>query len=32
VATAVRASLLPFTGADGRIILPAWYRVILASA
>ena len=32
VATAVRAALLPFTGADGRIILPAWYRVILASA
>jgi SAM-dependent methyltransferase len=32
VATAVRAALLPFTGADGRIILPARYRVILASA
>lgn len=31
VATAVRAALLPFTGADGRIILPAWYRVILAT-
>jgi SAM-dependent methyltransferase len=30
VAQAVRESLGPFTGTDGRVTLPAWYRVVLA--
>jgi hypothetical protein len=30
VAPAVRAALGPFTGAQGRITLPGWYRVVLA--
>jgi hypothetical protein len=32
VAAAVRASLRPFTDSDGRVSLPAWYRVVLARA
>jgi SAM-dependent methyltransferase len=32
MAAAVRAALLAFTAADGRITLPAWYRVILSGA
>jgi SAM-dependent methyltransferase len=30
VAPAVRDALRPFTGAQGRVTLPGWYRVILA--
>jgi SAM-dependent methyltransferase len=30
VAQAVRESLGPFTGTDGRVTLPAWYRVVIA--
>jgi hypothetical protein len=32
VAEAVRSSLEPFIDADGRVALPAWYRVVLAQA
>ncbi len=32
VAEAVREALVPFTGTDGHITLPAWYRVVLAEA
>ena len=30
VAQAVREALGPFTGTDGRVTLPTWYRVVLA--
>jgi SAM-dependent methyltransferase len=30
VAEAVRAALAPFTDTDGRVVLPAWYRAVLA--
>jgi SAM-dependent methyltransferase len=30
VAEAVRAALTPFTDTDGRVVLPAWYRAVLA--
>jgi SAM-dependent methyltransferase len=30
VAEAVRSALEPFTAADGRVVLPAWYRAALA--
>jgi SAM-dependent methyltransferase len=30
VAEAVHAALEPFTATDGRVVLPAWYRVALA--
>ena len=30
VAPAVREALRPFTGADGRVTIPGWYRVVLA--
>ena len=30
VAEAVREALEPFTDADGRVVLPAWYRAVLA--
>jgi hypothetical protein len=30
VAEAVRAALEPFTASDGRVVLPAWYRAVLA--
>jgi len=30
VAPVVRATLVPFTGVDGRVTLPGWYRVVLA--
>jgi SAM-dependent methyltransferase len=30
VAEAVRGALGPFTGADRRVVLPAWYRAVLA--
>ena len=30
VAEAVRAALEPFTAGDGRVVLPAWYRAVLA--
>jgi SAM-dependent methyltransferase len=30
VALAVRDVLIPFTGSEGRVSLPAWYRVMLA--
>lgn len=29
---AVRVSLRPFTDSDGHVVLPAWYRVVLARA
>jgi SAM-dependent methyltransferase len=32
VAEAVRSALEPFTDADGRVLLPAWYRALLAHA
>jgi hypothetical protein len=32
VAEAVRSALEPFTDADGRVLLPAWYRAVLARA
>jgi SAM-dependent methyltransferase len=32
VAVAVRSALEPFTDAEGRVLLPAWYRVLLAHA
>lgn len=32
VAEAARDALVPFTGTDGHVILPAWYRVVLAEA
>lgn len=32
VAEAVRSALEPFTDDDGRVLLPAWYRVVLAPA
>ena len=32
VAQAVRDALAPFIGKDGRVALPAWYRVVLARA
>jgi SAM-dependent methyltransferase len=30
VAEAVRGALEPFTDGDGRVVLPAWYRAVLA--
>jgi hypothetical protein len=30
VAQAVGEALAPFTGTDGRVTLPTWYRVVLA--
>jgi SAM-dependent methyltransferase len=30
VAMALRAALEPFTATDGRVVLPAWYRAVLA--
>jgi hypothetical protein len=30
VTDAVRAALRPFTGDDGRITLPGWYRITIA--
>lgn len=30
VAQALRDALAPFIGKDGRVTLPAWYRVVLA--
>jgi hypothetical protein len=32
VAQAVRDALGPFTGEDGRVTLPAWYRVVLSAS
>ena len=32
VAEAVRSALEPFTDADGRVLLPAWYLAVLARA
>jgi hypothetical protein len=32
VAQVVREALGPFTGTDGRVTLPTWYRVVLARA
>jgi hypothetical protein len=32
VAKAVRSALEPFTDSDGRVLLPAWYRAVLADA
>jgi hypothetical protein len=32
VAEAVRSALEAFTGSDGRVHLPAWYRAVLAHA
>ena len=32
VAEAVRSALEPFTDDDGRVLLPAWYRAVLARA
>jgi hypothetical protein len=32
VAKAVRSALEPFTDTDGRVLLPAWYRAVLANA
>jgi SAM-dependent methyltransferase len=32
VAEAVRSALTPLTGTDGRVTLPAWYRIVLARA
>jgi SAM-dependent methyltransferase len=32
IAQAVREALAPFTELDGRVALPAWYRVVLASS
>lgn len=32
IAQAVRDALAPFTGTDGRVTLPAWYRAVLAQA
>jgi Methyltransferase domain len=32
VAEAVRSALEPFTGSDGRVLLPAWYRAVLTHA
>jgi SAM-dependent methyltransferase len=32
IAEAVRDALTPFTGTDGRLTLPAWYRVVVAQA
>lgn len=32
VAATLRSSLEPFTEADGRVLLPAWYRAVLAQA
>jgi hypothetical protein len=32
VAEAVRSALEPFTDADGQVLLPAWYRAVLAPA
>jgi SAM-dependent methyltransferase len=32
VAQAVRAALGPFTGPDGRVLLPSWFRAFLARA
>jgi SAM-dependent methyltransferase len=32
VAQAVRAALGPFTGPDGRVLLPSWFRAMLARA
>jgi SAM-dependent methyltransferase len=32
VVEAVRSALGPFTDADGRVLLPAWYRALLAHA
>jgi SAM-dependent methyltransferase len=31
VAETVRSALEPITDADGRVVLPAWYRVVLAA-
>jgi SAM-dependent methyltransferase len=28
----IRSALEPFTGSDGRVLLPAWYRAVLAHA
>jgi SAM-dependent methyltransferase len=30
VGEVIRAALEPFTGSDGRVLLPAWYRAVLA--
>lgn len=30
VAEAVRAALEPFVATDGRVVVPAWYRAVLA--
>ena len=30
VTRAAREALSPFTGTDGRVRLPAWYRVVIA--
>ena len=32
VARTVRSALEPFTDADGQVLLPAWYRAVLAQA
>jgi hypothetical protein len=32
VAQAVRAALGPFTGPHGRVLLPSWFRAMLARA
>jgi SAM-dependent methyltransferase len=32
IAQAVRDALAPFTGTDGRVALPGWYRAVLAKA
>jgi SAM-dependent methyltransferase len=32
VAEVIRSALDPFTGSDGRVLLPAWYRTVLAHA
>lgn len=30
VAETVRAALMPLTESGGRVVLPAWYRAVLA--
>ncbi len=32
VAGTIRSALEPFTDADGRVLLPAWYRAVFAQA
>jgi SAM-dependent methyltransferase len=32
VAQALRDAIAPFMGTDGRVMLPAWYRIVLARA